>query len=320
MPAYLDRLVFRFVREDPADLLGPLERNEVDAGLTLGGAFFNADAARQVRKLPGWRVASWPGPAMEHFVFRVGPGGHPALRLKLVRQALAFGIDRVAIAREIQREAPAASRSPLDSTVFLPTEASYRPNWSRYRYDVARAQRLLGQAGCRRGADGIYACVGERLRLRVVTSAGAAVRQRVVELAAAQLRRVGVEVVPVYAPQPVFLGQILPRGTSTSRSSPGSVMAASSCGQGDLRERARTSAGTAAASSHATRSRTSSALWRSEHVSCTPWTPSSRRRCRSCLVVQPVIRAFHRRSLQGIVHGGGPFEFTQDAENWWLDR
>jgi ABC-type transport system substrate-binding protein len=302
------------VREDPGDLLGPLERDEVDAGLTLGSAFFGADAAREVRKLPGWRVAVWPGPAMEHFVFRVGSGGHPALRLKLVRQALAFGVDRVAIAREIQREAPASIRRPLESTVFLPSEPSYRPTWSRYRYDVARAQRLLGQAGCRWSSDGIYECAGERLRLRAATSAGAPDRQRIVELAAAQLRRVGIEVVPVYAAPSVFLGQILPKGEfDLALFSWGGVFGGAFvwpeaiCGHelnfggycsrlvtrdaqqnliGTLAQRARVL--------HAVDAKLARAV---------PVLP----------VVQPVMRGFHRRSLRGIQHGGGPFEFTQDS-------
>jgi peptide/nickel transport system substrate-binding protein len=317
--AYLDRFVNRFVREDPGDLLGPLERNEVDAGLTLGSAFLSADAARQVRQLPGWRVAVWPGPAMEHFVFRVGSGGHPALKLKLVRQALAFGVDRVAIAREIQREAPASVRRPLDSTVFLPSEASYRPTWSRYRYDVARARRLLGQAGCRRGSDGVYECAGERLRLRLVTSAGAPDRQRIVELAAAHLRQVGVDAVPVYAAPPVFLGRILPNGDfDVALFSWGGVFGGvgvwpeALCGNeqnfggycsrlvtrdaqqnliGTLAQRARVL--------HAVDAKLAKAV---------PVLP----------IVQPVGRAFYRQSLRGVVHGGGPFEFTQNAEDWWL--
>ena len=53
----------------------------------------------------------------------------------------------------------ARSRS---TAVFLAGEQFYRPNWSVYRYDPARARRLLEQAGCRRGADGIYSCAGER--------------------------------------------------------------------------------------------------------------------------------------------------------------
>ncbi len=108
-------------------------------------------------QVPGWRVAAWPAPVMEHFVFRVGPGGHPALRSKLVRQALAFGIDRVAIARAILGEAAVRARRPLDSTVFLPGEPLLPAELERLSLSTRPdARRLLEQAGCRRGSDGIY--------------------------------------------------------------------------------------------------------------------------------------------------------------------
>ena len=120
-------------------------------------------SSREARRIPGWRVVTWPALANEHLAFRLGPGGHPALRNRLVRQAIAYGIDRVEIARRADA-ALGARAKPLDSTVFLASEPFYRPNWSVYRYDPARARRLLEQAGCRRGADGVYLCAGERLR------------------------------------------------------------------------------------------------------------------------------------------------------------
>ncbi|HUP33174.1 MAG TPA: ABC transporter substrate-binding protein, partial [Gaiellaceae bacterium] len=146
---------------------------------------------------------------------RLGKGGHPTLRTsRLVRQALAYGIDRVAIARETGRLSGAgmAALRPVDSVVHLPSSRYYRPNWQHYRHQPRRARVLLAQAGCRPGADGIYICAGERLSLRFVAPAGVARRELTVRLAQAQLRQVGVEVRPVYAsPQTVF-GQILPSG------------------------------------------------------------------------------------------------------------
>ena len=64
-----------------------------------------------------------------------------------------------------------AKMRPTDSAVFLPRSPHYRPNWSGYRYRPAQARRLLEQAGCRQGNDGIYCCAGERLSLRFITAA-----------------------------------------------------------------------------------------------------------------------------------------------------
>jgi len=318
--AYLDRLVQRFMTEDPHDPLRPVREQEVDFGFTLGGfAPVSADEARDIRKLPGWRVAAWPSAGMEHFTLRVGPGGHPALRLKLVRQALAYGIDRVAIAREIQQDVPASIRKPLDSTVFLPQEPFYQPNWSRYRYDVARSRRLLEQAGCRRGSGGIYECAGERLRLRFVTSAGNSVRERIVTLAAAHLRNVGVEVVPAYAPLNVFLDQILPNGDfDVALFNWGGVYGGVVvwpdvlCGNeqnfaGYCSRLVTRDAGQNLIGSLAVRARVLNHL-DTKLAKAAPVLP----------LVQPAIRAFFRSNLHGVSFGGSNFEVQEASEDWWL--
>jgi peptide/nickel transport system substrate-binding protein len=206
--AYLDRFIIRWNVLDPADPLGPLRRHEIDF-VGMGGLL--RGRAADVRRLPGWEVASWPASNDEHLVFRIGPGGHSALKKNLVRRALAYGIDRVQLARRVYAALGRRAR-PLDSTTFFPGESSYRPNWSMYRYDPARARRLLAQAGCKRGADRIYSCAGERLRLRFITTAGNPARELALRLMVPQLRRAGVEVEPAYVPMPAFFSTVLPGG------------------------------------------------------------------------------------------------------------
>ena len=78
---------------------------------------------------------------------------------------------------------------------FSPRARTTSRTGGSYRYRPAHAGRLFEQAGCRKGADGIYSCAGERLSLRFVTRAGNPGRARILELVQAQLRRSGVEVV-----------------------------------------------------------------------------------------------------------------------------
>ena len=192
--AYLDRLVLRvFPDGDPAEAL---LRGEVDI----------VPGAAQLRGTPGITVITVPNTLLEHLSIRIGAGGHPALANKLVRRALAYGIDRGTIVRS----APFGARL-LDNVVFFTNSAFYMANWARYRYRPAEARRLLELAGCRPEADGVYSCGGERLSLRFVTTAGNPVRQAVLELAQTQLRRAGIEVVPEYVP-PSALGTLLDRG------------------------------------------------------------------------------------------------------------
>ena len=202
-PAYLGRLVLRFVltASDPS---AELQRGELDVAAGVPPA-----AVPAVRRLAGIRVSATAGDVFEHLDFRVGTGGNPALRNKLVRRALAFGIDRVALVRQIYGDVD-SSVAPLDNALLHPQSRAYEPNWRRYRYRPAEANRLLAEAGCRRGADGIHVCAGARLALRFVTSAGVPPRIRALEFLDTQLRRIGVEVEPVFAPPPVFIGQVLP--------------------------------------------------------------------------------------------------------------
>ncbi|HUP52868.1 MAG TPA: ABC transporter substrate-binding protein [Longimicrobiales bacterium] len=140
--------------------------------------------------------------------------GPPALRDKRIRQALAYGIDRIAIARAVFGEIEPRVR-PSDSAIFLLQSRHYRPNWSGYRYRPAEARRLLEHAGCRRGADGIYACANRRLSIQIASPLViGGFRPRVIELVQTQLRQAGVEVVRLIVPQAVLFGPggMLPRG------------------------------------------------------------------------------------------------------------
>jgi peptide/nickel transport system substrate-binding protein len=193
-PAYLNRLVLRTccsaedLRNGKADILwAPVGRQE------------------DFPRFPGYRRGFRPGLAFQHIEIRVGPGGHPALKIKLVRRALAYGIDRVGIVQALFGEID-PKRRPLDSNVFLIQSPFYRANWSSYRYRPREARRLLEQAGCRLGADGIYVCAGAPLSLHVFTTAGNPARELIVQLVQRQLRRVGVEVVPTYAPSAALFG------------------------------------------------------------------------------------------------------------------
>ena len=85
------------------------------------------------QRAPGIRIDSTLGGAWEQFAIRQGPGGHPALRKRLVRQAIAYGIDRAVIARAAAALdlASAAASRPLDSVVSLGAEPVPRAELER---------------------------------------------------------------------------------------------------------------------------------------------------------------------------------------------
>jgi peptide/nickel transport system substrate-binding protein len=204
-PAYLDRIILRFV----SPFVGPetvdqLRNGEIDIGVWQ---LSSPDLISELRRLPGVNLLFPPDtPGWEHLDIRSRPPGHPALRNKLVRRALAYGIDRVAIVRALYGELDPTLK-PLDSAILRSSDRFYRPYWSRYRYRPDEARRLLLRAGCRRGGDGIYSCAGEPLSLRFVAAGAGARRVQTLELVRKQLRQAGVEVVPIYA-APSVVGQI----------------------------------------------------------------------------------------------------------------
>lgn len=205
--AYLDRLVFRFDL-DVDGLLASFRRGEIHV------AWWPPDPSG-FRRERGASFVTTRGAGWEHLSIREGPEGHPALREKRVRRALAYGIDRTAIVRTIFGDVDARIK-PVDSMVYLAQSRRYRPNWNAYRLRRVESRRLLEQAGCRRGSDEIYVCAGQRLSLAVATffSRGGAgsIRSRAVELLQAHLRRVGIEVRPIFVPSAAWFDGYLVNG------------------------------------------------------------------------------------------------------------
>jgi peptide/nickel transport system substrate-binding protein len=197
--AYLDKIVIRFCQAcpllpTPSQALAGLRQGEFDMTFTRDTSIIS-----EFLSIPGVRVRTYRISGVDFLHLRRGAGGHPALKHKLVRRALAYGIDRVAIARalfgDIDPSYPAS-----DNAVFSNTHRYYRPNWEIYRYRPALARRLLAQAGCRRGADGIYVCAGERLQFQLGGVTGVPYRVRTLELIQRYLRQIGVEAVLSFAP------------------------------------------------------------------------------------------------------------------------
>ncbi len=166
----------------------------------------------ELRRDSRLQVTARQGLGVEHLELRVDAGGHP----RSGEQA------RSARARVRHRPRPRSSGSSigevdpklrlLDSMV-LPTQSpAYASNWRTYRHNAGLARRLLEQAGCRLGADGIYVCGDRRLSLRFVTRAGVPVRARVLAIIQRQLRQVGIAVEPDFASSAVLFGRIIPSG------------------------------------------------------------------------------------------------------------
>jgi peptide/nickel transport system substrate-binding protein len=74
----------------------------------------------------------------------------PILAEREVRQALAYATDRESLVKYLLR-----GEARLASGILPPNHWAYEGNVKKYGYDPAEAERLLGAAGFRRGADGM---------------------------------------------------------------------------------------------------------------------------------------------------------------------
>ena len=207
-PAYLDRLVLRFGgRRRCAGRRVPERRVRRRCRIS----------AELLRRLPARarpRTFAFPGTGWEHFEIRAGPGGHPALRNKLVRRALAFGIDRGPRREgDVRGHRPASYGSATASSTRLPSRY-YRSNWGRYRYRPAEARRLLELRGLSaRARRHLLPARGNDSRSAswlLVIPGG--YRPRVVELVQAQLQPVGCRSGTGVCSATSVFDQILPSG------------------------------------------------------------------------------------------------------------
>jgi peptide/nickel transport system substrate-binding protein len=177
----LDTIVFR-VMPDKNDSLTALSQGQVQ--LVAQDSLDASDAA-VLDTLSGVQAHYTPGNAWEHLTFNLD---NPILADPVVRQAIAYGIDRAGLndAVLLGKAEVAVSQVPSWSWAF----DSSLPH---YEYNPAQAQQLLDRAGwVRSGTDPIRAKGGQRLSLKY-WSAPASFRTALMAMVKDQLAQIGVE-------------------------------------------------------------------------------------------------------------------------------
>jgi peptide/nickel transport system substrate-binding protein len=111
---------------------------------------------------------------------------HPLLSDPAVRAALGLLVDRAGIQEQIYGRAGQATAN------FLNTPARFRSGNARWEHSVDRANQALENAGWKRGADGVRAREGKRLKLLFQTSINAT-RQKTQAIVKQAAARAGIE-------------------------------------------------------------------------------------------------------------------------------
>lgn len=112
---------------------------------------------------------------------------HPAFSDPAVREAISMLVDRKAIQDHIY------GRTGLATANFLNNPERFRSKNTRWEFDVAKANRVLDAAGWKRGADGVRAKNGRKLKFVFQTSINAP-RQKTQAIIKQACQRAGIDV------------------------------------------------------------------------------------------------------------------------------
>ena len=114
-----------------------------------------------------------------------------ALSDKRVRQALAYGLDMDSVIKAVVfNEAIAHVAHHVPVQWAYPTDTS---SLNPFKFDKAKAQQLLTDAGWVKGADGILAKNGKKFTLTISTNSGNTERETLAQVAADQYKQLGID-------------------------------------------------------------------------------------------------------------------------------
>jgi peptide/nickel transport system substrate-binding protein len=141
------------------------------------------------------------GPDFRHFTIN---GSAPLLKDVKVRQALAKGINRGAIAKSDLTGLGDWKAETMNNHFFVNTQAGYQDNSGDVgSYDPEGAKKLLEQAGWKMDGQ-FYAKGGKQLKLRFVIPSGVPTSKQEGELTQAMLKDVGINLDIVTVPSDDF--------------------------------------------------------------------------------------------------------------------
>lgn len=201
---YFKKIVVQVI-ENTAALEANLLSGSID--YIAGELGLSLDQAIAFAKRHGkaFNVIFKPGLAYEHIDLNLE---NPILKDIRVRHALIYALDRKAITKQLFD-----GRQPVADSFVNPLDWVYSKNTPHYAHDLAKANRLLDEAGWTgRAADGIRTnAKGERLSLELMTTAGNRSRELVEQVLQSQWRKAGIEIRIHNEPARVFFGQTVTR-------------------------------------------------------------------------------------------------------------
>ena len=175
----IDKVLFRFVSNTTTRM------NQLRAGEVHVVALIPWDKVRDLKTVPSIRLNHVLGNGYEHLT--LNEKQFPPFTDIRVRRALSHAIDREGIVRTVLDGEVTVVNGPIQ-----PLSWAYEPNVQKYDYDTAAANRLLDEAGWKRGPTGVREKDGKPFAFTLITQAGYAIRENVAQTVQKQFKDIGV--------------------------------------------------------------------------------------------------------------------------------
>jgi len=157
-PPKLKEIDWRFM-PDSNTIVTQLQTHELDAWPEAVAEYLPT-----LLTIPGITVYRTPFTAYTYLGFNMH---RPALADKIVRQALAYAVDRETIRTKVYHGNPIPGNSDQPSFLW-----AHNPNVKPYPYEPALAAHMLDTDGWKLGPDGFRYKNGERLQVQIATTPG----------------------------------------------------------------------------------------------------------------------------------------------------
>jgi peptide/nickel transport system substrate-binding protein len=183
---YLDEFVQKVVADSTVQAQ-QLKTGELTLGAIQPGDF--DDLSRQETL----KLYEWKDNGYVYIGWKLNNPNVPFLQDKRIRQALAYGLDIPAV---VQSVVLGHGEKQFYSTPSVSWAYAGTSGYNDYKFDTAKAEQLIKDAGYAKGSDGFYAKDGKTLGWTIVTNQGNKTRETFLQVAAEQYKKIGVKINP----------------------------------------------------------------------------------------------------------------------------
>lgn len=180
----LEEYVYKVVADTTVQA-AQLKTGEVTLGLVQPVDFDSLKAEDRLK------LYEWPDNGYTYIGWRANNPNVAFLGDKKVRQALWYGIDIDAVVRSVLLGHGVKQLQHASSVSWAAATGL-----NEYKYDKAKAESLLKEAGWAKGGDGIFAKEGKPLAITIVTNQGNKTRETFLQVATEQYKQLGVKINP----------------------------------------------------------------------------------------------------------------------------